>query len=103
MARITKKAINKALPQGYEIEGSIQEGYYYFFGDGEYGDTANWESSSVYTCKLSDDTVEGWVESFMLLADKNKERVERSKSYSENHIEGDPINVIRLRGFDEED
>lgn len=65
--RVTKKMINKALPKGYEIDGSIQDGCYHFIGNGQYGDTFSWYECTVWTCKLSDQSIKEWVQDFIRL------------------------------------
>jgi len=66
---VTRKQINKILPEGYTIEGNYNdEGCYYFIGNGEYGDTANWYCSSVYVYRLNHLTLDQWLESFIGLA-----------------------------------
>lgn len=66
MPRATTRRINEALPEGYVIVKG--EGYYYFIGDGEYGDTFQWESSSVMIPYLNLQSVKAWIESFLFLA-----------------------------------
>jgi hypothetical protein len=60
MARVTQRAINKALADngfpGVEIVAG--NGYFYFSG----GDTPLWRSTSVMTFHLSSLTVEEWVD-----------------------------------------
>ncbi len=69
MKRLTRKAINKAIPKGYTIEGNYnEEGCYCFSGLGAFGDTCSWECSTVWVCRLNHLTLEQWVESFNTLA-----------------------------------
>lgn len=59
MTRITVKAVNKALSDaGIPAEVFKGEGYWYFFGD----EPPMWPQSAVYVYKLSDLSIEGWVQ-----------------------------------------
>lgn len=56
--RVTINNINKQLPPGYEIVKG--NGYFYFIGN----DALDWYSSSVYVNKLTDLSMERWLEEF---------------------------------------
>ena len=70
---ITRKQIDKILPEGYTIQGNYNdEGCYYFAGRGIYGDTSSWFCSSVYVCRLNHLSLAQWLESFMVLTEGAK-------------------------------
>lgn len=65
---VTLKQINKALKnKGYEVELVRGEGYFYFFGN----DADYLTSQGVYIPRLSDQSVEKWVEDFEFLKNKS--------------------------------
>lgn len=67
MPRATIKAVNKALPEGYELVRG--KDYFYFDGPG----TESWFTTSVPVFRVSHLTVEQWVKEFeYLLANKDK-------------------------------
>lgn len=70
--KLTTKIINNALPEGYElIKGG---GCFHFDGEGEYGKTWGWYTSSVYVYKLNDLSLEQWLEHFMALVETQNDR-----------------------------
>lgn len=62
------RTINKLLPDGYELLKS--EGCFYFVGDGEYGDTYGWFTSTVYVNAINHLSKEQWIESFFSLVEQ---------------------------------
>lgn len=55
---LTKKQIEKALPEGYTIDKA--EGVWYFGGNDTYG----WYSTCSHFCTLDQGTLEQWVRAF---------------------------------------
>jgi hypothetical protein len=58
------KKVNAALPKGYELHKG--GGCFHFSGP----DCGSWYSSTVYTFKLSDYSLERWIEEFEWLREK---------------------------------
>jgi hypothetical protein len=58
--------IDNALPVGYEIVRG--GGYFYFDGDGEYGMTSAWPTSSIAVYHLTSMSIDEWVAEFHRLA-----------------------------------
>jgi hypothetical protein len=67
--RLTRQMVNDALrTRGRDESLREGEGYFYFGG----GDAVNWLSTSVMAKKLSDLTLEQWLEEFDKLLAKDK-------------------------------
>lgn len=70
--KVTRKMVNDALRARGRDESLREGGGYFYFGG---GDAVNWLSSSVMVKKLSDLTLEQWLQEFdRLLANEKKLR-----------------------------
>jgi len=79
MARVTRKAISKAIKEKHGLDVEIirdPSGYHYFFSDDEETGLmlARWYATSVYVNRLTDLSVERWVEEFTDMMEENKDR-----------------------------
>lgn len=66
---MTKKQIEKALPEGYYISKAM--GVWYFSGE----DTINWPESCTNFCTLDQGEIEDWVERFEYCKELYEERI----------------------------
>lgn len=67
--RVTRKMVNDALrARGRDESLREGDGYFYFGG----GEAVNWLSSSVMVRRISDLTVEQWLEKFDSLLEREK-------------------------------
>lgn len=81
--RVTRKVVNDALrSRGRDESLREGEGYFYFGG----GEAVHWLTSSVMVRRISDLTLEEWLNEFDSLLQRNKklERMERESSPKKN-------------------
>ena len=63
--RVTINNINKALAaRGHNAQIVKGECYFYFIGE----DCGAWVTTSVFSPRLTDDTVDGWIDSYEMMA-----------------------------------
>jgi hypothetical protein len=68
--RLTLKAINAELARrGHRVLLARGDGYFYF----RYGEASDWLDRTIRVSKLSDLTVEQWVQEFERLKKRNQE------------------------------
>jgi hypothetical protein len=75
--RVTLKAVNDELARlGHRARLEKASGYYYFWT----GEAADWLDRSVQVAKISDLTLDGWIEEFRKLKKRNADIMKTTKS-----------------------